>query len=280
MRYIWSETTIIIHMNKSLAILAATAIIGSAALSFSSCSSSKKVAPALSTLNGEWSVVAIDSEPVTSPEAKETTYLGFNTGTGELYGNASCNMLTGRFATDAAPGTLDLGKVGATQMMCPDMTVENALLGALSTVKGYKAVDDDNRIALTDADGKEMVLLERRNPAVEASALQGEWNIKEINGEPTDSLPGAPYTFVFGNQDGKDSFSATTDCNNLMGGYTTSSQSISFGPVASTRMACPDNTVERTLIELLPRVASFGKLAGGGIGLYDADNNMLLLLDK
>ena len=272
-------------MNKFSNIGAAAAVAAAAAMipALSSCSSSKNVAPApaLSSLNGDWSVVAIDGEPISSPEAKETTYIGFNTTTGELYGNASCNMLTGRFSTTSAPGTLDLGKVGSTMMMCPDMTVENALLGALNTVKGYKAEDGGKQIALTNADGKTMVLLQRRDPAIKAALLRGDWNIREINGAPTDSLPGAPYVFTFGgNPDDANSYSATTDCNNLMGHYDLDGQTFTFGPAASTRMACPDNAVERALQELLPRVASFGQLASGGIGFYDKDDNLLLLLEK
>ena len=65
-----------------------------------------------------------------------------------------------------------------------------------------------------------------------------------------------------------------------MGHYDLDGQTFTFGPAASTRMACPDNAVERALQELLPRVASFGQLASGGIGFYDKDDNLLLLLEK
>lgn len=263
-------------MNKIFTAFAAAAMVVAAA----SCSSTKKTAaPAISSLNGEWSVVAIDNEPISSPEAKETTYLGFNTATGEFYGNASCNMLTGRFAIDAEPGVIDLTNVGVTRMACPDMTVENALLGALSSVKGYR--EGDEGMELINGEGKNMVSLARRDPAEQAALLHGDWNVKEINNQPVDSTSaGAPYVFTFGTDAGDNTFAVTTDCNNLMGEYETTSQAIKFGKVMSTRMACPDSKVEQLLMQILPKVTSFGKLAGGGIGLYDADSNMLLLLEQ
>lgn len=258
-------------MNKFTTICASAALIGALA----SCSTTKTVAN-ISDLNGEWAIAAIDGKPVTSPADQETAYLGFNTATGELYGNASCNALMGSFDKDSAPGTIELTNIGSTRMMCPDMSLEDALITALQRVKGYE-VTKDGDIDLTDSKGKEVVLLLRRDPAITAADLQGEWNVREINGEKTDSMPGAPFVFTF---DG-DSFSCSTDCNGLMGSYTTSGgKGMAFGNVASTRMACPDPKVEQAITGILPKVASYGKLAGGGIGLYDEHNNMLLLLEQ
>lgn len=249
--------------------------IGAAAISALASCSTTKTATNISELNGEWAIAAIDGKPVTSPADQETAYLGFNTATGEIYGNASCNAIMGSFDTNAAPGTIDLSNLGSTRMMCPDMSLEDALFQALPRVKGYE-LNKNGEIGLTDADGKDVVLLRRRDPSITAADLHGEWNVKEINGEKTDSLPGAPFVFTF---DG-DSFSCSTDCNGLMGSYTVSGKAMNFGNVASTRMACPDPKVEQAITTILPKVASVGKLAGGGIGLYDAENNMLLLLEQ
>ena len=53
---------------------------------------------------------------------------------------------------------------------------------------------------------------------------------------------------------------------------------ISFPQLISTMMACPDMAVEGRVLKALNSVQSFGKLAGGGIGLYDANNNLVMVL--
>ncbi|MBD5224614.1 MAG: META domain-containing protein [Bacteroidales bacterium] len=142
---------------KKLATLCAGIV---AIASLASCSGSKTVAT-IADLNGEWNVTSIDGKAVTVPENQESPFLGFDTSTGQLYGNASCNSLMGSFQTDAAPGVLDLSQTGATRMMCPDMSVEDALLGALSRVKGYD-VTKSGEVELTDTQGHTVITLTHR----------------------------------------------------------------------------------------------------------------------
>ncbi len=258
-------------MNKIATLFLSVASIATLA----SCSSTKNNA-VLADLNGEWSIAAIDGKTITAPENQESAFIAFNTSTGEVYGNASCNSIMGSFDTKAAPGQIDLSRLGSTRMMCPDMSLEDAILKALSQVKGY-ALTKSGDVALTDANGKEIVLLKHREPTADADILKGEWKVTEINGESTADLPDAPFVFAF---DGN-SFSCSTDCNSLMGEFTAKAPNgLSFGNVASTRMACPDPKVEQAITAILPKVTSYGKLAGGGIGFYDAENNLVLLLEQ
>ena len=48
----------------------------------------------------------------------------------------------------------------------------------------------------------------------------------------------------------------------------------------STRMACPDMSVEQALSRLLPTVTSYGRLADGSLGFYNAQNDMVLKLSR
>ena len=61
---------------------------------------------------------------------------------------------------------------------------------------------------------------------------------------------------------------------------TTNAKSISFPGVASTMMACPDMEVEGKILKAMNEVKSFDKLSGGGIGLYDANNALVIVLEK
>ena len=61
---------------------------------------------------------------------------------GRVYGNSGCNRLMGVLDVAAKPGEIDLGQLGSTRMMCPDMTLERNVLSALSQVKKYRKLDD------------------------------------------------------------------------------------------------------------------------------------------
>ncbi|MCM1517772.1 MAG: META domain-containing protein [Pseudoflavonifractor sp.] len=260
-------------MNKILTICAIAASVALVA----SCSSSRRAA-AIADLNGEWAIAAIDGKPVTSPARRETAFLGFNTTTGQLYGNASCNMLTGSFDTKAAPGVIEFTNMGSTRMMCPDMSLEQSVMSALQQVASYAIDRKSGDIELRGDSGKTLILLKKRDPAILASNLHGEWTVSKLNDQPTDSMPGAPYVLTF--DTGDNSFSCTTDCNGLAGSFVVAGNGLTFGDVLSTRMACPDMQVEAAISRLLPRVTSFGRLADGSLGLYDQDNNLILTLRR
>ena len=230
-------------MNKILTICA----IAASAATLASCSASRSTAT-LSDLNGEWAIAKIDGKAVTTPAEQETAYIGLNTATGQLYGNASCNTLMGQFNTKAAPGVIEFTNMGGTRML------EQSIMSALQQVAGYTVNKKSGDIELRNASGKTLIELKKRDPAITAANLHGDWTVKEINGKPTDTM--------------------------LFGNFVIMGNGLTFGDVASTRMACPDMKAEAELSQTLPKVASIGQLAGGGIGMYDADNNLLLIIEK
>lgn len=61
-------------------------------------------------------------------------------------------------------------------------------------------------------------------------------------------------------------FSATTDCNRLRGGYSTSGRELTFGNLAATRMFCADSQ-ETDFSALLGNVASYSFTARGELVL-------------
>ena len=72
-------------------------------------------------------------------------------------------------------------------------------------------------------------------------------------------------------------------CNLINGGFETSTsnaKSISFPGVASTMMACPDMETEGKVLKAINEVKSFDVLSGGGIGLYDANGALVIVLEK
>lgn len=113
-------------------------------------------------ISGKWYVSSIgDVEAKVSDRDDEWPYIEFGAD-GRLSGNAGCNLLMGTYKTDGK--SLDFGGVGATKMMCADMTVEDALLRALPEVVGYDLNTVTGTLRLTDKSGKTLVTLTKVDP--------------------------------------------------------------------------------------------------------------------
>lgn len=92
-----------------------------------------------------------------------------------------------------------------------------------------------------------------------------EWQLIQLGGNSVTPADGQ-YTITLGDDN---RLAGVGSCNRLMGDYTLGEkQALSFGAVASTRMACPDMQGETAFMQLFESVAR-----------YDMDGPMLLLLD-
>ena len=243
--------------------------IASAALVMFSCRSSKE-ALSLSSMNGEWNIIEINGSAVVPGQGQQLPFIGFDTTTGKVYGYSGCNRIIGSVDVNAKPGTIDLGALGSTRMACPDMTLE----------QGYKKMGKEN-MALCNASNRPVVILAKKAADVKVADLQGEWKITDVNGE---AVPTGMEKQPFIAFDVKEQrVHGNAGCNLINGGFKTeegNALSISFPGMASTMMACPDMETEGKIMGALNEVKSFGKLAGGGIGLYDANGTLVLVLVK
>ena len=253
-------------------------IVG-AALAMSSCRSVEKAVP-LSSINGEWDIIEVNGSKVTPGESRMLPFITFDTATGRLSGNSGCNRMMGGFDVNAKPGSLELKGIAGTKMMCPDMTVENNVLNALAQVKGYKKAGK-NEMYLCNASNRPVVILKKKEADVKLSVLNGEWKIKEVDGEAIPSGMEKQPFIAFDVK--KKTIHGNAGCNLINGGFETNAdnaKSISFPGVASTMMACPDMETEGKILKAINEVRSFGVLSGGGIGLYDANNALVVVLEK
>lgn len=110
-------------------------------------------------LNGEWLVEVIGGQPVGKSE--KAPFLGFNLAENKIYGCAGCNNIHGMLVMENThPNALKFDQVGATMMMCPDMTVETNMLKALSEVQGYQLAD--GKLSLLGEAGNELMVLKKK----------------------------------------------------------------------------------------------------------------------
>lgn len=125
--------------------------------------------------------------------------------------------------------------------------------------------------ALLRIDGSE--LSECSLIRTEADITQGVWNISSIEDRAT-LFPSRTELVFY--PDGR--MSASVGCNRLIGGYRRHGGILSFGRLASTRMACSDGVgeQERHFNEILPKVDQFVLDAEGGrLTLYAAGSPVL-----
>ncbi|MDO4310931.1 MAG: META domain-containing protein [Prevotella sp.] len=131
-----------------------------AVAALASCGTGQK-AVSLSDLNGEWNVVKINGTDVTASDGQDAPFIGIDADKKRVYGSTSCNRLTGAFDADPVKGTIDLGKMGSTRMMCPDMAIEDKLLGAFGEVKSF-SLKKGSTLMLNNADGKAVIELQKK----------------------------------------------------------------------------------------------------------------------
>lgn len=92
-----------------------------------------------------------------------------------------------------------------------------------------------------------------------------EWQLVQLEGRSVEAKPGA-YTLILDAADGH--VSGTGACNRLMGSYATGERrALKIGPLATTKMACPDLDQEQQFLRALESTTH-----------YDMDGPMLLLL--
>lgn len=246
----------------------------------SSCASTKNLAP-VSDLSGEWNIIEINGTAVVPAAGQTFPFIGFETNTGRVYGNSGCNRLMGSFDTGGKPGQLELGQMGSTRMMCPDMTLEKNVLTALAQVKKFTKLGD-GQIALCGKSLKRPVMiLQQRLSDVSAADLNGRWKIVQAGGEDIpDGMEKQPFLELNVNEK---RVHGNAGCNTINGGFVTdesNTSAISFPNLISTMMACPDMEVEGRITKALGEVKTFARLENGGFGFYNATGGLVLVLVK
>jgi len=84
------------------------------------------------------------------------------------------------------------------------------------------------------------------------------WNLIELNGDPVTAASAESQPYIYLHSEG-DKLSGSGGCNRLFGSFDLSGNSLQFHSVASTRMACADNSMEHepALLEALKLVSSY-----------------------
>jgi len=195
---------------------------------------------------------------------------------GTVSGVLVCNSYTGTYAT--LNGSIKISGVASTLMACPDTSpgVESAIVAALGNAATYTAT----RTNLTMFDSSGGTVLQYG--AAPADPLAGtSWNVTGINNGNqalVSTAAGTAVTLVFGT-DG--SVSGNGGCNTYNGSVAVDGDAISFGPLMSTQMACPQPAMdqETQLFAALAASTTFS-IGGSTLTLRDGGGAMQVTAAK
>lgn len=211
--------------------------------------------------NTEWTVIAIDGTATIVGAQPTMTFAP----DGTLSGTSGCNQYSGRFRTDG--DRITVGQLSSTEMGCEAdrMAQETAFSTALSAATRWRETEA-GQLELSGV----VVLLAVPSSSTEAptpaAAPAGAWDLVELG--PTADLAGLVPTIEFGPVGTVRGFAG---CNRFNGRYALEGATITFGPLASTKMACerPASAVEAEYLSALAGITTWqigadGRLLLGG----------------
>jgi heat shock protein HslJ len=108
-------------------------------------------------------------------------------------------------------------------------------------------------------------------PSAPAAALEGiEWRLVDIGGQPSpagaDSMRHPGFTLL---AEGR-KVQGSAGCNRMTGTYQLDGQKLKFGPLATTRMACPAMQTETAFLKALEATTRY-EVSGSSLTLFGAD---------
>lgn len=216
---------------KTTLFLSAIAVI---AFAVQSCNSVKPIDK--TQLGGNWVLKTLQGEDAKAAFAGDLPSIGFDFERNSVYGSGGCNRYTGAF-TLTEKNEFSAPNLVSTMMACIHANKEPQFLTALSTPN--LAVSIENGLLTFSQNKTVLIQFEKgaEKAVLTAEALAGKWNLTSIAGGDlatlfTNKIPTMEITV-----DGK--VSGNAGCNNYHSTYTLDSNTLTFGPVMSTKMACP-----------------------------------------
>lgn len=218
----------------------ATLFVASISILFSmgSCSSTKPLDKA--QLSGYWVLKTLDGTDAKTAFEGPMPSIEFNFESNQINGSAGCNRYFGSF-TLSEKNEFAANKLGSTLMACAHKNDESKFLETLETPAtliidkdGVLNFNKGNKTLLQFKKGEDLTSAE----PVTVDQLIGNWTLKSIADGDMKTLFGErPATIKFAADNTVNGYGG---CNQYRGTYTLDNNTISFGPLASTRMACPN----------------------------------------
>ncbi|HSP28788.1 MAG TPA: META domain-containing protein [Ilumatobacteraceae bacterium] len=213
---------------------------------------------------------SFESTEVTGHELVADSVIGLAFTADSVAARAGCNSMNGGY--EIVDGTLEVGVMAATMMACDDALMDQDTWLSEFLTSGPQIALDGDTLTLTGADAT-MTL-----SAVQPAELEGPtWNVTGIvANEAVSSLPmdaEASITITDGQA------AIRTGCNNGSTSVEITDTTITFGPIALTKMACPPELteLEASVLAVLDGEVTY-EIAGDSLSVRNADGDVGLEL--
>jgi len=208
-----------------------------------------------------------DDSVVSAPDPTRYTLVLRRNGTYAV--RADCNQVVGNFMRQGSQLTLQPGV--STLVACPPGSEAPRFVRDLESVATF-VFSDDTLVMNLRADAGNMVF----EQVTRRSLTDNAWRVQSYNngqGGITTPVQGTTLTATFG-QDG--TVAGSAGCNTFRGSFTVEADALSFGPLATTRMACPAPILEqeRQFLAALEATSLFAIEADQRLTLRDADGSI------
>jgi len=215
-------------------------------------------------VDSDWRLVEI-RQPGVAPlvAADPDGYTVHFSADGRFSGQLSCNRMNGSY--EVKGDTLVFGPIASTMAFCPDDGILATYSAALNGAVTY-TIQDGQLVVGYGEDGGELVYAHVALSAAAAPTLHGVmWQLQAIHLESGESFrpgEGEIENLLLG-EDGKATGQA--DCNRFNGSYTLDNGLTQFGPLMTTRAACPPGSLSGRFLDALTKAAAYG---------YDGQGNL------
>jgi heat shock protein HslJ len=192
---------------------------------------------------------------------------------GRVSGFSGCNSFTGPYVLEA--DRLRIGQLAGTMMACPEpaMTVERAVLGAMTGASFVVAIAGDH-LTLTADSGARVTFVKQPPETPEG----GTWEVTGYNNgrqAVVGPMTGTRITVAFE----QGTVAGEAGCNTFRATYSTDGSRIAVGKVAATRKMCEAAVMaqEGEFLAALESASTWSIDAAGLLHLHRPDGERVLV---
>ncbi len=197
----------------------------------------------------------VDGAPAQTGMGDKLPFIEFDEAM-QLSGFSGCNRFFG--SVELEGDKFKVGKLASTKMACPPGFDDSLLFQMLNDAE--KVVLEDGRLVLKKEDRILATFMEEGAASLPDADLKNtRWVLRSLHGEPV-KLGGDPWDkelFLQFPQDEEGRLQGYAGCNTFRGTYSREGEAISFGPLMSTRRACPNLELEGKYLQALESVNAF-----------------------
>jgi heat shock protein HslJ len=186
---------------------------------------------------------------------------------GVVSGSNGCNSYSGPYT--ASGSTLKVGPLMSTLMACgpAQSAVESAFMSAFQAAGSYTATS--TQLTIYDTSGAQVLVFE---PQATISLVGTPWNVVNYNDGKTATVGLAADSTITLEFTAEGTVTGNATCNTYNGSFTTDGDSLTVGPLATTRMACASdelNAQEALYLAALQNSATYD-ISNGTLTIRDA----------